>query len=156
MKLILTFKGPAELRSAALEHLSSDRPGIILTPKTERLIEAQLNPDAAVLLRASADWDALEPTTVSVKAPALGLASWVIISGFEIVYGVSSRRRRRVDANLRFSEDRDRLGCRRQVGGSLIGNGGVVRANRKRRSRAMTNGSNKLIRNSTAGFLIFT
>ena len=76
MKLVLSFKGPAELRSAALARLHRQFPGVILTPKTDTLVEAQLNASQASSLRAEAnsEWEAFEPTSASFEPPALDLA----------------------------------------------------------------------------------
>jgi hypothetical protein len=70
---VLRFKGvPTELQ-AAMKLLQQQIPGIVLTPKTGTLLEAQLDEELISKLQSFDDWDVSRPSYAEIEQPALDL-----------------------------------------------------------------------------------
>jgi len=72
--MVLTYKGPAAARAAALVRLRQVLPSAVLTPKTSTLVEAQMSEEEIALVIGTGDWDVSPMTFADVRPPMLDLS----------------------------------------------------------------------------------
>jgi hypothetical protein len=71
--VVLTYTGVPEKRQLAEAKLRSSMPGLVLTPKTSTLIEAQLDDSQISLLVQDPNWAVSEPVCAEIRRPAMNL-----------------------------------------------------------------------------------
>lgn len=73
--MVLTFRGLAGDRSAALERLRVVLPSAVLTPKTSTLVEAQMNEEEIPLVVKTGEWDVAPSTFAEIRPPTLDMGA---------------------------------------------------------------------------------
>ncbi|WP_371763449.1 hypothetical protein [Massilia sp.] len=71
--VVLTYKGTEAGRESAVDRLRQQFPDAVLTPKTDTLIEAQIDDAQVTNLKAQGDWDVSRPTFAEIRQPSLNL-----------------------------------------------------------------------------------
>jgi len=73
-QFVLEFRGVSETRDEALARLRRLVPGIELTPKTRKLVEAFVDEPYIPLLKGLSEWDVSTPTYAEIDRPAYDLS----------------------------------------------------------------------------------
>ncbi|MBN8490305.1 MAG: hypothetical protein J0M00_02595 [Burkholderiales bacterium] len=72
-RVVLTYEGSKAGRSSAEASLRRQIPGIVLTPKTQSHVEAEVEDAQVPLLKQVSGWSISLPTFAEIRPPALNL-----------------------------------------------------------------------------------
>jgi hypothetical protein len=71
--VVLAYTGAPGQRQMAEDRLRSLQPGVVLTPKTSTLVEAQLDDTVVQALASDPHWSVSPPVCADIRGPAFNL-----------------------------------------------------------------------------------